>query len=154
LAIIINTDKCTGCGRCVETCPAEAIAINESIKKAVVDISKCTECGICIERCKKNAISLDEINIKQSMHEAGFDPEANMKGMGRGSGQAMGRGISKGMGRGSGQDIGAGRYGDMQKNGVIGQCLCPNCRFPEPHIARLPCANIKCPACGVPMVKS
>jgi len=57
MASKVNTEKCTGCGVCVEVCPLEAISLTDSV--AVVDEETCTECGLCVGECPNDAISLD-----------------------------------------------------------------------------------------------
>ena len=56
MAAIIDVQKCTGCGVCVETCPLEAISLNDDL--AVIDEDICTECGLCVDECPENAIRL------------------------------------------------------------------------------------------------
>ena len=56
MAAKIDTEKCTGCGVCVDVCPTEAITINEV---ASVDEEKCVDCGTCVDECPNEAISLD-----------------------------------------------------------------------------------------------
>lgn len=48
-----DTPKCTGCGRCVNACPNEAISISEE-GKAITDRGKCTVCGKCEAACLGN----------------------------------------------------------------------------------------------------
>ena len=49
----VDTQKCTGCGRCEDVCPQGAITISPE-GKAVTDRSKCTVCGICESACLGN----------------------------------------------------------------------------------------------------
>jgi Fe-S-cluster-containing hydrogenase component 2 len=55
MAVIVDSEKCTGCGTCEETCPVEAITVEN--QKAVVDAETCVDCGTCIEECTEKAIS-------------------------------------------------------------------------------------------------
>lgn len=56
--MLIDKDKCTGCGICVPYCPVGAISISD--KKAAIDQVVCVECGNCIRyrvvRCPSKAI--------------------------------------------------------------------------------------------------
>jgi NAD-dependent dihydropyrimidine dehydrogenase PreA subunit len=56
MAATVDTEKCTGCGACVEACPLDAISLQGEI--AVVDEDTCTECGLCVEECPNDAIAL------------------------------------------------------------------------------------------------
>ena len=56
MAVQIDSEKCTGCGLCVEICPVEAIGMEN--KKAQVDADKCVDCGQCVVQCPAEAISL------------------------------------------------------------------------------------------------
>lgn len=49
-------EKCIGCGRCAESCPAHTIDIRN--KKAVIDLSKCISCFCCQEMCPVKAIDV------------------------------------------------------------------------------------------------
>lgn len=59
-AIIINSDKCIGCGLCVRDCPAKGL---ELIKKSRHEFklihypSRCAYCGQCEDSCRHGAIS-------------------------------------------------------------------------------------------------
>lgn len=44
---------CTGCGDCVEACPAGAIALNG---RAHIDQAACVDCGSCADACPQGAI--------------------------------------------------------------------------------------------------
>ncbi|MEW5937263.1 MAG: hypothetical protein AB1665_05545 [Candidatus Thermoplasmatota archaeon] len=52
----------------------------------------------------------------------------------------------QGAGRG-GRGRGRGGYGF----GPGGECVCSNCGYKEPHRIGVPCYNLKCPKCGVPL---
>ncbi len=54
--IKIISDKCVGCGVCVNVCPFGAISLDE--KLAVIDLDKCTLCGACKEACNFDAIEI------------------------------------------------------------------------------------------------
>lgn len=49
---------CTGCGRCLETCPHQVFAPAGS-KVRFADRDACMECGACALNCPVNAISVD-----------------------------------------------------------------------------------------------
>ncbi|MZQ98019.1 MAG: 4Fe-4S dicluster domain-containing protein [Acidaminobacter sp.] len=53
----IHQDKCVGCGLCVKTCAADALAIQN--KKAVVN-EACILCGMCLDSCPFKAISIEK----------------------------------------------------------------------------------------------
>jgi len=55
MAAIVDEEKCTACGTCVDTCPVQAITLQD---KAVIDKENCTDCGVCVEGCPEEAISL------------------------------------------------------------------------------------------------
>ncbi|KJR96660.1 MAG: NADH dehydrogenase [Peptococcaceae bacterium BRH_c4a] len=55
LTYTINAEKCKGCGKCLRSCPAEAIT-GEKKQPHVIDAAKCIKCGSCITGCKFNAI--------------------------------------------------------------------------------------------------
>lgn len=56
-------DKCTGCQRCVDACPVDAISGPRS-QPHNVDEEKCIKCGACYEVCKFDAIAGDAIYIE------------------------------------------------------------------------------------------
>ena len=52
----VLTNKCVGCGKCAESCPAHTIAIVD--KKACIDRSRCIRCYCCHEMCPIHAIQV------------------------------------------------------------------------------------------------
>lgn len=58
--VIINEEKCIGCGLCVKACPFSSITIKEGKAKV---LPLCTSCGLCLSSCKFEAISSGESSI-------------------------------------------------------------------------------------------
>ena len=54
MMLYMNLDACTGCGVCVEMCPAGAMCLVAS--KAVINTELCTVCQACIGVCPTGAI--------------------------------------------------------------------------------------------------
>jgi ferredoxin len=61
----IDETTCSGCGKCVEACPVEAMALVSASdpksprrKKAKLDESICLGCGVCVRACPTGALSL------------------------------------------------------------------------------------------------
>lgn len=52
---IIDKNKCTGCGQCIEACPFDAISLVKG--KAEIDASLCRSCNKCIRSCPVRAIT-------------------------------------------------------------------------------------------------
>ncbi len=60
------TDKCTGCGECIDICFVRAIKIVNN--KAQIDMN-CRGCGRCVEKCRFDAIDivLDKNSLEDSI---------------------------------------------------------------------------------------
>jgi len=50
----VDSERCTGCGACVEVCPVGAIALVNG--KARIDEEACTGCGACVDACPEGTI--------------------------------------------------------------------------------------------------
>ena len=57
MAAKVDSEKCTGCGECVESCPVEAIELDGDVAK--VDEDECTDCGACVDVCPDEAIEVE-----------------------------------------------------------------------------------------------
>lgn len=51
--ITIDTEKCTGCGGCIDLCPTIAISMVNDV--ATIDEEKCSDCKICVKVCPMRA---------------------------------------------------------------------------------------------------
>jgi heterodisulfide reductase subunit A len=60
LIAVVDEDKCTWCGKCLEVCPYGAPVETEVSGKrvAVIDKAACKGCGGCIPVCPQEAIDL------------------------------------------------------------------------------------------------
>jgi ferredoxin len=63
----IDEAPCTGCGKCVDVCPVEAMSLVSASdphaprkKKARLNADICLGCGVCVRNCPTAAISLKE----------------------------------------------------------------------------------------------
>ena len=52
----VKTEECTGCGICMDECPANAIILEN--EKAIVYDDKCTDCGTCVDSCPNEVITI------------------------------------------------------------------------------------------------
>lgn len=56
--IIVQADKCTGCGDCVAVCPTGAISLLANL--ATIDQERCTGCEACMVACPNGAVVVVE----------------------------------------------------------------------------------------------
>ncbi len=72
-SIFYMSEKCTGCGKCVEACPEKAITIVEG--KSVTNRSICKGCGTCAQVCPNEARELmgKEMTAEEVFKEVNSD---------------------------------------------------------------------------------
>jgi ferredoxin len=51
--VVIATEKCVGCGGCIDLCPSIAISMINDV--VTIDAGLCTECSICVKVCPMRA---------------------------------------------------------------------------------------------------
>jgi NAD-dependent dihydropyrimidine dehydrogenase PreA subunit len=59
-SVEVNTEKCVGCGECVDVCPVEVFELQDE-KSVPVNAEECLGCESCIEVCEEGAITVEEI---------------------------------------------------------------------------------------------
>ncbi|MFQ5836422.1 MAG: 4Fe-4S dicluster-binding protein, partial [Candidatus Bathyarchaeia archaeon] len=58
IIVSVNEELCTGCAKCVDICPFQAISLDEAKEVAKVLEAKCTGCGSCASTCPVGAMQL------------------------------------------------------------------------------------------------
>lgn len=53
---IVEKEKCTACGNCVDICPPGAITLENDVACIAADL--CEECGFCAAECPVAAVSI------------------------------------------------------------------------------------------------
>ena len=61
--VIIDPDKCVGCGICAKACAAHNIVIGN--KRAKIRMDDCVMCGHCTAVCPKNAVTISGYDTEQ-----------------------------------------------------------------------------------------
>jgi ferredoxin len=64
---VIDESTCNGCGKCVDVCPVEAMALvsagdpnHKKKKRAKIDEDLCLGCGVCVRTCADESLRLKE----------------------------------------------------------------------------------------------
>ncbi|OOM73821.1 ferredoxin-2 [Clostridium puniceum] len=79
--VIINKEKCIGCGQCCKDCPSHVLELQGG--KATTVSEQCLKCGHCIAICPKNAVTISEYDMSevQEIEKDGYslDPKQLMQ---------------------------------------------------------------------------
>lgn len=59
-AIIIDQEKCTGCGLCIPVCPSHILSLKDDKARTLAE--RCMECGHCAAICPTQAISVPQLD--------------------------------------------------------------------------------------------
>jgi len=58
-ALVLDTEKCSGCGLCVRNCPADALELDKKSRdefRLIHYPARCAYCGQCEDSCRSGAI--------------------------------------------------------------------------------------------------
>ena len=62
---VFSKELCSGCGRCAEICPAEALSLrDDELPKVTVRRNLCIRCYCCHEVCPEDAINLKRMPVR------------------------------------------------------------------------------------------
>jgi len=70
----ISSFCCIGCGLCASVCPENSIAIDDTLKKPVLN-GKCSKCGFCYLACPRSFLPLSKINARYFGPEQGEEEQ-------------------------------------------------------------------------------
>ena len=75
----IDDEQCTGCGKCADVCPIDAIHLLDDTsdrkrkRRAVVDAGVCLGCGVCHRACKFQGVTMAPRKQRVMVPETVFD---------------------------------------------------------------------------------
>jgi NAD-dependent dihydropyrimidine dehydrogenase PreA subunit len=59
--ITINSEKCVGCGDCIEVCPQQCYTMGPHRKSLHTFAERCIGCGACSLNCTGGALSIEAV---------------------------------------------------------------------------------------------
>ena len=67
VTVIMEQDKCIGCGKCTEVCLTGAAVLRDG--KSHCEDTLCKTCGVCAQACPQKAIRISVENIEATVNE-------------------------------------------------------------------------------------
>ncbi|MBP2643203.1 MAG: 4Fe-4S protein [Firmicutes bacterium] len=58
VSLNMNTEKCIGCGMCLEVCPHNVFRMDAG-KACIQKRDSCMECGACVRNCPAEALNVN-----------------------------------------------------------------------------------------------
>jgi len=55
--VILDSEKCIGCGKCVSACTVGAVSFDDEAKKPII----CKHCGLCTKFCPHQCLRMEEV---------------------------------------------------------------------------------------------
>lgn len=77
----VITEECSGCGKCIESCPVSAILIRD--QRAFIDEVICIGCNNCLANCPDSSMKLDQeaiVPFMERMVEYAYGAVKNKQG--------------------------------------------------------------------------
>lgn len=59
--VSIKQDNCSGCGSCIDPCPAKILEMVDGKAEITGDAAECMGCETCIEICENNCFTIMEL---------------------------------------------------------------------------------------------
>lgn len=57
MSLKVDSEKCDGCGICVQSCPMDALRMNDN--RPYLKYDECWYCGACAEDCPRQALGIE-----------------------------------------------------------------------------------------------
>ncbi len=61
---VVDTEKCTGCGTCVDRCQMNAAKVDDQTGNSTINLDRCIGCGNCVAACPSEAVRLVKKEIE------------------------------------------------------------------------------------------
>ncbi|MBI3991542.1 MAG: 4Fe-4S binding protein [Candidatus Omnitrophica bacterium] len=75
MGILIDKDKCDGCGACERICPGDLMVVDKKSKKAEIRSQEdCWDCMSCVKACPKSALET-KLSFQFADFGAGLKPK-------------------------------------------------------------------------------
>ncbi|TET11700.1 MAG: 4Fe-4S dicluster domain-containing protein [Candidatus Thorarchaeota archaeon] len=78
VSVLIDTDKCTACGTCIDACPSNVLAFDESDETKIAMVTaeeNCSGCGACAIKCVEQAITVTGYDLLKVEPPPDYPPE-------------------------------------------------------------------------------